>query len=54
MRAGRHAWVQVARGSVEVDGTVLKEGDGAAVSQATALKLKGIAPESEVLVFDLA
>ncbi len=54
LRAGRHAWVQVARGSVEMDGTVLKEGDGAAVSQASALKLKGIAPESEVLVFDLA
>ncbi len=54
LRAGRHAWVQVARGSVEVDGTVLKEGDGAAVSQATALKLKGLADESEVLVFDLA
>jgi len=54
LRAGRHAWVQVARGSVEVDGTTLKEGDGAAVSQATALKLKGLADESEVLVFDLA
>jgi len=54
LRAGRHAWVQVARGSVEVDDTVLKEGDGAAVSQAAALKLKGLADESEVLVFDLA
>ncbi len=54
LRAGRHAWVQVARGSIEVDGTTLKEGDGAAVSQATALKLKGLAAESEVLVFDLA
>lgn len=54
LRKGRHAWVQVARGSVDVAGTVLKEGDGAAVSQAEALALKGVAPESEVLVFDLA
>ncbi|MBL8834065.1 MAG: pirin family protein [Rhodospirillales bacterium] len=54
LRKGRHAWVQVARGSVDVAGTVLKEGDGAAVSQAEALALTGLAPESEVLVFDLA
>jgi redox-sensitive bicupin YhaK (pirin superfamily) len=54
LKPGRHAWVQVARGSVDVAGTVLKEGDGAAISQAEALKLAGLAPESEVLVFDLA
>lgn len=54
LRKGRHAWVQVARGSVDLAGTVLKEGDGAAVSQAEALALKGVAPESEVLIFDLA
>ncbi len=54
LRKGRHAWVQVARGSIDVAGTVLKEGDGAAVSQAEALALTGLAPESEVLVFDLA
>ena len=54
LHKGRHAWVQVARGSINAAGTVLKEGDGAAVSQAEALALKGLAPESEVLVFDLA
>jgi redox-sensitive bicupin YhaK (pirin superfamily) len=54
LRKGRHAWVQVARGSIDLSGTVLKEGDGAAVSQAEALALAGLAPESEVLVFDLA
>jgi redox-sensitive bicupin YhaK (pirin superfamily) len=54
LRKGRHAWVQVARGSIDLSGTVLKEGDGAAVSRAEALALAGLAPESEVLVFDLA
>ncbi|MBL8806545.1 MAG: pirin family protein [Rhodospirillales bacterium] len=51
---GRHAWVQVARGAIEVDGTLLKEGDGAAISDAAALTLSGKADESEALVFDLA
>lgn len=54
LKPGRHAWVQVARGAVEVDGTLLKEGDGAAISDAIAVKLVGTAEESEALVFDLA
>ena len=31
LRPGRHAWVHVARGEVDVNGTPLGEGDGAAV-----------------------
>jgi quercetin 2,3-dioxygenase len=50
----RHAWVQVARGEVALGELVLKQGDGAAVSEEAKLALKGLAPESEVLVFDLA
>jgi redox-sensitive bicupin YhaK (pirin superfamily) len=50
--AGRHAWIHVARGSIEVDGTVLGEGDGAAVSSVDRLALVGREP-AEVLVFDL-
>jgi quercetin 2,3-dioxygenase len=50
----RHAWVQVARGEIALGEIVLKAGDGAAVSEETRLTLKGLAPESEVLVFDLA
>jgi redox-sensitive bicupin YhaK (pirin superfamily) len=51
---GRAAWVQVARGSVDLDGTKLAEGDGAAVTDAARLTLTGGAAESELLVFDLA
>ena len=49
---GRHAWAHVARGSVELDGQMLAEGDGAAVSGADELSLVGKGP-TEVLVFDL-
>src|SRR4029077_6944997 len=32
LRPSRHAWVHVAEGEVNLNGEVLKEGDGAAVS----------------------
>jgi redox-sensitive bicupin YhaK (pirin superfamily) len=50
---GRHAWVQVARGRVRVNGKELHAGDGAAFSDERLVKLEGI-DDSEVLVFDLA
>jgi redox-sensitive bicupin YhaK (pirin superfamily) len=53
LRPGRRAWVHVARGSVSVNGTVLSEGDGAAVSEEKKLTLLGEG-EAEALVFDLA
>jgi redox-sensitive bicupin YhaK (pirin superfamily) len=52
--AGRHVWVQVARGGLVCNGTALRQGDGAALSQERALRLRGGAPDSEALVFDLA
>lgn len=51
---GRHAWVQVARGQVTLNGQRLRQGDGAAVSDEPSLELTGIDEEAEVLVFDLA
>jgi redox-sensitive bicupin YhaK (pirin superfamily) len=53
LRPGRHAWVHVARGAVEMSGTALAEGDGAAVSGAETLTFAG-GEGGEVLVFDLA
>jgi redox-sensitive bicupin YhaK (pirin superfamily) len=52
LRPGRHAWIHVARGAVSVDGTPLGEGDGAALSGASVLRLSD-ADAAEVLVFDL-
>jgi quercetin 2,3-dioxygenase len=51
----RHAWVQVVRGEVAVNGERLTEGDGAAISDAGAVTIAGAAPTGgEVLLFDLA
>lgn len=55
---GRHAWVQVARGSVSLNGKPLKEGDGAAVTGERGIEIVGDAGAggngtAEVLVFDL-
>jgi redox-sensitive bicupin YhaK (pirin superfamily) len=50
---GRHAWVQVARGQIELNGQPLAQSDGAAVSEEDELRIVGREP-SEVLVFDLA
>ena len=53
--AGRHAWVQVARGHLRLDGRDLAPGDGAAVTDEPAVELEGRGDETaEVLVFDLA
>ena len=53
LAGGRYAWVQVAKGSVEVNGKALSQGDGAAVSEEQELAVKGTS-EAEVLLFDLA
>jgi quercetin 2,3-dioxygenase len=53
LRPGRHAWVQVARGSVRLNGDPLAAGDGASVSGEEHLTMAGVEP-AEVLVFDLA
>ncbi len=53
LAAGRHAWLQVARGGVELNGKELKQGDGAAISDETKLTIAGT-ENSEILLFDLA
>ncbi len=52
LAADRHAWVHVARGSAVVNGNVLKEGDGAAISAESKIEISG-SPSGEVLLFDL-
>jgi redox-sensitive bicupin YhaK (pirin superfamily) len=53
VRPGRYAWVQVARGKVDVGGKALAAGDGAAVKGDGPLAISASEP-AEVLVFDLA
>ena len=53
LKPERHAYVQVARGSIKLKGLALGEGDGAAISAEKAIELVGV-NDAEVLVFDLA
>jgi len=53
LKPERHAYVQVARGSVTLNGRKLEAGDGAAVSEEKSLELAGV-EKAEVLLFDLA
>lgn len=53
LRAGRFAWIQVARGTVNVNGETLAEGDGAAVADLATIELASRAPASELLLFDM-
>jgi redox-sensitive bicupin YhaK (pirin superfamily) len=53
LREGRGAWVHVARGEVELGGTLLRAGDAAEITDAGPLALVG-KKDAEVLVFDLA
>ncbi|RYZ37233.1 MAG: pirin family protein [Myxococcaceae bacterium] len=50
---GRHAWLQVIKGEATLNGVTVKAGDGAAVSEETALALAAKAP-TEALLFDMA
>lgn len=52
--AKRHAWLQIARGGVKLNGQALKQGDGAAISKESALEITGTHKDSEFLLFDLA
>ncbi|MCU0567960.1 MAG: pirin family protein [Oculatellaceae cyanobacterium Prado106] len=50
----RSIWLQVARGSVQLNGQTLTAGDGAAIAQESALTLVGNSEKAEVLLFDMA
>jgi len=52
LKPERHAYVQVARGSVTLNGTALETGDGAAISAEKVVELTGV-KDAEVLLFDL-
>jgi len=53
LASGRHAWIQLVRGTITVNGETLRAGDGAAISAESKLVIQASAP-SELLLFDLA
>ncbi len=52
LRTDRYAWVQVARGSVEVLGESLEQGDAAAIGSEELVEVRATAT-SEIVLFDL-
>jgi redox-sensitive bicupin YhaK (pirin superfamily) len=50
---GRHAWVQVVRGPVVVNGEPLETSDGLAISDEPSISIKAEGP-SEIMLLDLA
>jgi redox-sensitive bicupin YhaK (pirin superfamily) len=52
LKSGRHAWLQVAWGSVLLNNAAMKAGDGAAVSDEQKLEITA-QEDAEVLLFDL-
>jgi len=51
---GRVVWLQVTRGTVQVNDQSLSAGDGAAVSEENLLILQSTSDNTEVLLFDMA
>jgi len=51
--AGRHAWVQMIAGDIDLNGTALQAGDGVAISDISALNFEA-ETEAALLIFDLA
>lgn len=49
----RYGWVQVARGTINLNGVELKQGDGAAISKESEIRIAA-RDKVEVLLFDLA
>jgi redox-sensitive bicupin YhaK (pirin superfamily) len=52
LKPGRHAWLQMAEGEMELNGLPLKAGDGAALSGETFVQLAGKS-SAQFLLFDL-
>ena len=49
---GRHAWLQLIQGELDVNGTAIKAGDAVAISKTGSLKISAI-KTSDFLLFDL-
>ena len=52
LKVGRHAWLQITKGALSLNGKNLKAGDGAAISEETHLTIEAVS-SSEFLLFDL-
>ncbi len=54
LAAHRKAWLQIVKGSLQLDGQTLNAGDGIAFADLDSLSVIGSADNTEILLFDLA
>jgi len=54
LEPGRSAWIQLTRGSANLDDTALVAGDGATVYETSSFEFEGTTDPTEALIFDLA
>ena len=54
LASGRKAWVHVIRGAANVNGHSLATGDAAALTGESSVSIKGVGPNTELLIFDVA
>ncbi len=52
MKEGRLGWLQVAKGSLEINGRKLEAGDGVAIADEKQIELSG-AKDAEIVLFDM-
>jgi redox-sensitive bicupin YhaK (pirin superfamily) len=53
LAVNRHAWIQIVKGTLTLNGENLSAGDGAAISDENLLKIQSLTDETEFLLFDL-
>ena len=54
LRQDRRAWLHVARGSIEFNDQPMTAGDGAAIESETALSIRSLTNDAEILLFDMS
>ena len=54
VNSNRSLWLQVARGSVTINGKTVNSGDGIAITQEPKIALIATSNDTEILLFDLA
>ncbi len=53
LNENRHAWIQMVKGKIDLNGEILTAGDGAAISDEKVLQIKSLEDKTEFLLFDL-
>ena len=54
LRPGRGVWLQIAEGSLQLNGAALAKGDGASAEDSGTLTLSAMTESAEAILFDLA